>query len=311
MSKNAFANILSAVNKMKEGSSYSSDKDKYWSCETDKAGNGQAVIRFLPSKDGESLPFVRRYSHGFKVGSKWFIDSCRTTLGESCPVCESNGELWNSGNKEDQEIARKRKRKLSFITNILVVSDPKNPDNEGKVFLFKFGKKIFDKIVDKMQPEFDDEDPINPFDPEEGCDFKLKIRQVEGYANFDKSEFSSTSDRSKEISKILEDIEDLQELVSPDKFTSYADQQKRLNGVLGIGGKAKKEESDEDEVDEDDLAFLKKAAAKSKKDEVIEEDVPFDVDVKKEEPKKKPKPPVTDDEDDFDSDFFKSLAEDD
>ena len=301
--KKAFANILSAVSKMKEGSSYNNDKELLWSCETDKAGNGQATIRFLPSQDGASLPFVRVYSHGFKVGGKWFIDKCRTTIGDDCPVCNANSVLWETGDKENQEIVRQRKRKLSFYSNILVISDPKNPDNEGKVFQFRYGKKIFDKIVDKMQPQFDDEEAINPFDPAEGCDFKLRIRQVEGYANFDKSEFTSTSDREDEINAVISDATDLQSLVDEAQFTPAADQEKRLKSVLG---QAVQKPRDED-IEESDLAFMKKASSKPKKESDDSDD-----DLKSLEkapaPAKKPKP--TEDSDEFDADFFKSLIED-
>lgn len=306
MNKNAFSNILNAVNKMKEGAGFNNDKDKYWSCETDKAGNGQATIRFLPSKDGESLPFVRKYSHGFQVGAKWFIDDCRTTIGDNCPVCEANNDLWNTGVKENQEIVRKRKRKQSFIANILVVSDPKNPDNEGKVFMFKFGKKIFDKIVDKMQPEFEDEEAINPFDPNEGCDFKLKIRRVEGYANFDKSEFGDKKDRSDEIEAVLDDMEDLQDLIAPEKFKSYADQKKRLDAVLGAVKGGSRAVEDE-EVDDEDLAFLKKASSKPQKP--ADEEPPFEVEDKKPSPSKAK--PAASSDDDEDMDFFRNLADED
>ena len=304
MNKNAFANILSAVNKMKEGSSsYADDKDKYWSCETDKLGNGQAVIRFLPSKDGESLPFIRKYSHGFKIGAKWYIDDCRTTIGESCPVCEANNELWNTGVKENQDIVRLRKRKQGFVANILVISDPKNPENEGKAFLWKFGKKIFDKIIDKMQPQFEDEIAINPFDAAEGADFKLRIRQVEGYANYDKSEFASVSDRSAQIDEVLEDIEDLQALIAPENFKSYADQKKRLDSVLSATSPKAARVEDED-VSDEDLKFL--SAQKAKAKTVREESSPpWEDDAPKAKPKAAPKT------DDPDMDYFASLAADD
>lgn len=247
----SFSNILDAVNKIKSGSFNNDDKDKYWNCEVDKAGNGMAVIRFLPAKTDDGLPFVRKFTHAFKHGSKWFIEPCLTTIGEDCPVCNANSELWDTGTKENQEIVRKRKRKQSFISNILVISDPKNPDNEGKVFLFKYGKKIFAKIMDSLEPEFSDETPVNPFDAQTGADFTLKIRQVEGYANYDKSTFATPSDRSKEINKLLDSIDDLQDLISPDKFKSFAEQQKKLMSV--IGSVAPKQNDDDDE------AFMKKA----------------------------------------------------
>ena len=159
----------------------SKDDTRFWQPEVDKAGNGMAVIRFLPAPaiDGDdALPWVRTFSHGFQGPGGWFIDNCLTTLNEKCPVCEHNNTLWNSGIEANKEIARKQKRKLSYVANILVVSDPSNPSNEGQIRLFKFGKKIFDKITEAMNPEFADETPVNPFDLWEGANFKLKIRNV-------------------------------------------------------------------------------------------------------------------------------------
>ena len=147
----------------KTNSSGGSSDDRIWKPEVDKAGNGYAVIRFLPAPDGEEMPWAKLYTHAFQ-GSGWFIDNCLTTLGQNCPVCESNRELWNTGSKANQEIVRQRKRKLSYYSNIYVVRDPAHPENEGKVFLYKYGKKIFDKISAAMQPEFEDETPIDPFD---------------------------------------------------------------------------------------------------------------------------------------------------
>ena len=161
-----------------------------WKPTVDKAGNGYAVIRFLPGKD-DNLPFVRYWDHGFKGPTgQWYIENSLTTIGQKDPVSEYNSKLWNSGVESDKEIARKQKRKLQYFSNILVVSDPKHPENEGRVFLFRYGKKIFDKMMEAMQPAFEDETPINPFDFWEGADFKLKIRNVEGYRNYDKSELS-------------------------------------------------------------------------------------------------------------------------
>ena len=162
----------------------SKDDTRFWQPEVDKAGNGMAVIRFLPAPaaDGDdALPWVRVFSHGFQGPGGWFIDNCLTTINEKCPVCEHNNKLWNSGIESNKDIARKQKRKLSYVANILVISDPSNPANEGQVKLFKFGKKIFDKITEAMNPEFADETPVNPFDMWEGANFKLKIRNVEGY----------------------------------------------------------------------------------------------------------------------------------
>ena len=201
---NQFQNILDAMKKANApAGGGNKDNENMWRAETDKAGNGFAIIRFLPAKSADELPFVKVYDHGFQGPTgKWFIEKCPTTLGHNCPVCEANGPLWNSGIEANKEIVRKRKRRVSYVTNVLVVSDPKNPDNEGKVFQFKFGKKIFDKLMDAMQPPVDekgrpidpDEQPMNPFDLNEGANFKLKIRKVEGYANFDKSEFEQPTE---------------------------------------------------------------------------------------------------------------------
>ena len=169
-----------------ESNSY--DDDRFWKPTRDKAGNGFAVVRFLPAKDGEDLPWVRYWDHGFKGPTGlWYIENSLTSIGQQDPVSEMNSVLWNSGRDEDKAIARERKRRLHYVSNVMVVSDPSNPENEGKVFLYKFGKKIFDKIMDVMQPQFADEEPVNPYDFWEGADFKIKIRKVEGWINYDKS----------------------------------------------------------------------------------------------------------------------------
>src|SRR5210317_2517738 len=166
--------------------------DRLWKPTVDKAGNGYAILRFLPSAEGQDVPWVRYWDHGFKGPTgQWYIEKSLTSIGQQDPVSEYNSVLWNSGRDEDKETARKQKRRLHYVSNILVESDPANPQNEGKVFLFTYGKKIHDKIMDLMQPQFADEDPVNPFDFWEGASFKLKIRNVEGYRNYDKSEFAS------------------------------------------------------------------------------------------------------------------------
>jgi len=226
--------LVKEVEKMNTSSSGSDDR--FWKPEMDKTGNGYAVIRFLPTPEGEDLPWVKMYSHGFQGHGGWYIENSLTTLGQKDPVSEYNRDLWNSGSEKDKETVRKQKRKLSYYSNIYVVSDPKNSHNEGKVFLFKYGKKIFDKIMAAMQPEFEDESPINPFDFWQGANFKLKIRKVDGYWNYDKSEFDSASVLNKD-DDILEAIwkkeYSLSSLVSPDQFKSYEDLEKRLNYVLG------------------------------------------------------------------------------
>ena len=213
-----------------------SGDDRLWKPEVDKAGNGYAVIRFLPAPDGEDLPWAKLYTHAFQGTGGWFIENSLTTLGQKDPVSEHNSQLWNSGIESDKEIARKQKRKLSYYANIYVVKDSANPHNEGQVFLYKFGKKIFDKITAAMQPEFEDEDPINPFDFWVGANFKLKIKKVAGYWNYDSSEFDRQSallDDDDAMESIWKKEYSLAELVAPDQFKSYDELKKRLDYVLG------------------------------------------------------------------------------
>jgi hypothetical protein len=219
--------------------------------ECDKANNGYAVIRFLPAPDGEDLPFVKVYSHAFQGPGGWLIDSCLTTLNQKCPVCEHNSGLWNSGMDSNKEVARKQKRKLTYMSNIYVVKDPANPENEGKVFLFKYGKKIFDKLTEAMQPEFEDETPIDPFDFWTGANFKLKAKNVAGYRNYDSSEFAAqgallSDDDAMEA--IWKKQYSLSEFVAPDQFKSYEEMKKRLESVLG-GKSARVDSEVEDEDD--------------------------------------------------------------
>jgi hypothetical protein len=223
----------------------SKDDTRFWQPEVDKAGNGMAIIRFLPapSVDGDdALPWARTFSHGFQGPGGWFIDNCLTTLNEKCPVCEHNNTLWNSGIEANKDIARKQKRKLSYVANILVISDPKHPENEGKIKLFKFGKKIFDKISETMNPEFPDEQPTNPFDMWEGANFKLKIRNVEGYRNYDKSEFDSITALFDGDDEKLEDLwkkeYSLKDFTDRKQFKPYDQLKARLDKVLGFDGNA-------------------------------------------------------------------------
>jgi hypothetical protein len=218
--------------------------DRIWSPAVDKAGNGYAVIRFLPAKEGEDLPWVRFWDHGFKGPTgRWYIENSLTSIGQPDPVSEINSVLWNSGNEKDKEIARERKRRLHYVSNILVVSDPANPDNEGKVFLYKYGKKIFDKLMDIMQPQFQDETPVNPFDFWAGANFKLKIRNFEGYRNYDKSEFEGASELfggdEARLEKVYNSLYSLKDFIDPANYKSYADLKRKLVEVLGaeaIGG---------------------------------------------------------------------------
>ncbi len=231
--------LTSAANQMGGGSTEKKSyvDERFWKPTVDKAGNGYAVIRFLPAPNGEELPWVRYWDHGFKGPTGlWYIENSLTSIGQSDPVGELNSRLWNTGNESDKEKARLQKRRMHYVTNIYVVSDPSNPDNEGKIFLYQFGKKIFDKIMDVMQPSFADEKAINPFDFWEGANFKLKIRNVEGYRNYDKSEFDSPSVLSEDEAKlegIYQKQNSLQEFLDPKNFKTYAELKTKLGRVLG------------------------------------------------------------------------------
>ena len=210
--------------------------DRLWKLEVDKGGNGYAVIRFLPAPDGEDLPFVKLYSHAFQGPGGWYIENSLTTLGGKDPVSEFNSQLWNNGTDAGKDTARKQKRKLTYISNIYVVKDPANPENEGKTFLYKYGKKIFDKLTAAMQPEFEDEEAIDPFDFWQGANFKLKAKNVAGYRNYDSSEFAATSallDDDDAMESIWKKEYSLAELVAADQFKSYDELKTRLGYVLG------------------------------------------------------------------------------
>jgi len=244
--------LVKEVEKMNSNSS--GGDDRLWKPEMDKTGNGYAVIRFLPAPDGEDLPWVKMYSHGFQGPGGWYIENSLTTIGQKDPVSEYNRTLWNSGNDKDKEIVRKQKRKLSYYANIYVVKDPANPANDGNVFLFKFGKKIFDKIMAAMQPEFEDETPINPFDFWQGANFKLKIRKVDGYWNYDKSEFDSPSallDDDDALEALWKTQHSLAAMTAADQFKTYEQLQTRLDYVLGRKGTPRLQ--DEEVQNEDNM----------------------------------------------------------
>ena len=212
--------------------------ERLWKPELDKSGNGYAVIRFLPAPDGEDMPWAKIWSHSFKgPGGQWYIENSLTTIGKDDPVGELNRELWNSGRETDKSTARTQKRKLSYYSNIYVVSDPAHPENEGKVFLYRYGKKIFDKLVEAMQPAFADETPLDPFNLWKGADFKVKIRKVDGYWNYDKSEFAAPATLGKlddtELEEIWKQSYSLAEFEAPKNFKSYEQLKARLNLVLG------------------------------------------------------------------------------
>ena len=228
------AKLVKEVEKMNNNGA--SGDDRLWKLDVDKSGNGYAVIRFLPAPEGEDLPFVKLYSHAFQGPGGWYIENSLTTLGQKDPVSEYNTQLWNNGTDAGKDTARNQKRKLTYISNIYVVKDPANPENEGKTFLFKYGKKIFDKLTAAMQPEFEDEEAIDPFDFWQGANFKLKAKNVAGYRNYDSSEFAAQSpllDDDEAMEGLWKKQSSLQEFVGADQFKSYEDLKKRLGYVLG------------------------------------------------------------------------------
>jgi len=233
--------LLSESQKLQSNQGGNSNADdRFWKPEVDKSGNGYAIIRFLPEPANEDLPWVRMFDHGFQGPGGWYIENSLTTINQTDPVGEYNSQLWNNGTDAGKEQARKQKRRLSYYSNIYVVKDPANPANEGKVFLYKYGKKIWDKLNEAMSPEFEDEDPINPFDFWEGADFKLKIRNVEGYRNYDKSEFDKPSalldGDDDELETVYNSMHSLQEFLDPKNFKSYDELKSKLDRVLN-GGK--------------------------------------------------------------------------
>ena len=266
-----------------------SDDNRFWKPEVDKAGNGYAVIRFLPAPVGEDIPFVRIWDHGFQGPGGWYIEKSLTTINEKDPVSEHNAVLWNSGIESNKELVRKQKRRLSYYSNIYVIKDSSNPSNEGKVFLFKYGKKIFDKLNEAMHPQFQDEKPINPFDLWSGANFKLKIRNVDGYRNYDKSEFDSpaplTSD-DEELEKIWKSEHSLNKFLDRSNFKSYEELKIRLDKVLSNTARPVAKNVVEEEAS---APVIKAAPAPS-----VASSVPWD-----------------DDEEESDMSFFKKLANED
>ena len=234
---NSLDKLLGAVQKEnapQEKKSYVDER--LWKPVMDKTGNGYAVIRFLPAVEGEDLPWAKLWNHAFQGPTgQWYIENSLTTLGQKDPVSELNTQYWNTGLESDKEIARKQKRKLQYYSNIYVVADAKNPENEGKVFLYRYGKKIFDKIMETMQPAFEDETPVNPFDFWQGANFKLKIRKVDGYWNYDKSEFEDPSplfDNDEAIEEVWKQQYALADFTASTNFKSYDELKTRLNTVL-------------------------------------------------------------------------------
>jgi len=275
-----------AENQSQEKKSYVDER--LWKPELDKTGNGYAVIRFLPAVDGENMPWAKLWNHAFQGPTgQWYIENSLTTLGNNDPVSEMNSAYWNSGVESDKEIARRQKRKLQYYSNIYVVSDSRHPEHEGKVFLFRYGKKIFDKLMESMQPAFEDETPVNPFDFWEGANFKLKIRKVDGYWNYDKSEFEAPSalfDNDDDIEKVWKKQYALTEFTAPTNFKSYDELKTRLSMVLAgtttVGN-----------------------VTTLMEDEPVLSTVTVDT-------KEEPAPTVTVDDDEDTMDYFQKLAED-
>ena len=293
--------LVKEVEKMNTGTG--GEDTRFWKPTMGKDNVGSAIIRFLPAPEGEDIPWVKIFAHGFQGPGGWYIENSLTTLGQKDPVTEFNRGLWNSGNEKDKETVRKQKRKLSYYSNIYVVKDPANPQNEGKVFLFKYGKKIFDKILNAMQPEFEDEKPINPFDFWAGANFRLKIRKVEGYWNYDKSEFDSSSpllDDDDAMEALWKKQYSLSALIAPDQFKTFEELEKRLNYVLGIGKVAPKAPSADEE--EEYESYVPK---RSREENVMEE-----LEESYRKSKSVPSTPSVDDEDEDDAmNYFKRLAE--
>ena len=210
--------------------------DRFWKPDLDKSGNGYAVIRFLPQPSGEDLPWCKIWSHAFNGPGGWYIENSLTTLQKKDPVSEYNTELWNSGVEANKDVARKQKRILKYYSNVLVVSDPKHPENEGKVFLYRFGKKIFDKISEVMNPQFDDESPMNPFDFWEGANFKLKVRKVDGFWNYDKSEFEAAAalldGNDTQLEEVYSKLYSLKQFLTEENFKSYDELKEKFNRVV-------------------------------------------------------------------------------
>jgi len=306
-SKNGIADLMK---KLEDSSKKDYKDDRFWRPEQDKSGNGFAIIRFLPPVDGEDVPWVKVYNHAFQGPGGWYIENSLTTLGQKDPVGELNNQLWNSGLESDKDLARIRKRKLTYITNIYVVSDPANPQNEGKVFLYKFGTKIFEKIQEAMKPQFNDEEPINPFDFWKGADFKLKIRKVAGYVNYDESRFTNPSALFGGDDNKLKDVYKkqypLKEFVSAESHKSYEELKARFDVVMGLSesGIPRNTSAEDVDLDEDEEVNT----PKFKPSGVSKPNPP-----KATAPSKKTPPKVEQDEDESDDamSYFERLAAED
>lgn len=293
---------LDKLNKQLETISQKSYSDpnegKFWKPTRDQAGNGFAIIRFLPAPGGEEMPFVRIWDHGFQGPTGlWYIENSLTTLNQDDPVSEYNSKLWNSGLESDKEIARKQKRRLKYVANVYIVKDSAHPENEGKVFLYAFGKKIFDKLNDLMNPSFEDEEPVNPFDLWEGANFRLKIRQYEGYPNYDKSEFEAAAplfEDDEQLEAVWKQEHSLQELLDPKNFKTYDELKAKLYRVLALGEEPSNPSTAEDDDDIDLSNFGNRA--KAAPEPTLKEAAPA------------PSTSMSMDDDDDDLSIFKELA---
>lgn len=271
--KSLLAKLQTQVAAMKQTNNNGKD-DRYWQPTVDASGVGSAVLRFLPSKSDENVPFAKTYRHAFQEGSSWFIDNCATTIGQECFVCQENGKLWNSGLEVDKEVARKRKRRLEYVVNVLIVKDPGNRENEGQVKLYRFGAKIWEKVEECFSPDPDGgEEAFNPFGLSEGANFNLKIANVAGYRNYDKSKFVRAAD-VEDQEELIAKVHDLTEFTDPKNFKTMEEIQARFYKVTGqSGGRAGTTRVAED----DDEEFEQKAKAKpakqvaSRQDEEVEE----------------------------------------
>jgi hypothetical protein len=294
-SSNSFEKLNQELTKLNSNQSNSRD-ERQWTCATDKVGNGYAVIRFLPAPGGEDVPFIRMFTHGFKGPGGWYIENSLTTIGQQDSIAELNTRLWNSGIESDKETVRKQKRQLNFYSNIYVVKDPANPANEGKVFLFRYGKKIFDKITDLMNPQFEDEKPVDPFNLWTGANFKLKIRKVESYPNYDKSEFDSAGplfDDDDKLEALWKSEYSLKELIDTKNFRTYDELKRRLDRALGLTTGNAPSNARQQFVEEDDIPVFEPAPPQRSQ-------------------AARPAPVAASvDNDDEDFEFFKKLAEDD
>jgi hypothetical protein len=274
--KSSMDKLTKALEGLSGGTTKNGKDDRLWSAEVDKAGNGYAVIRFLdsPQIDGEDgMPWVQVFNHGFQGPGGWFIENCLTTVNGKCPVCEHNTALWNSGIESNKDVVRKQKRKLSYIANILVIKDAAHPENEGKVFLYKFGKKIFDKIKEKIEPQFEDEKAVNPFNFWEGANFKLKIRNVEGYRNYDKSEFdvatAVANGDDDDIEKIWKASYSLKTFLNASDYKSYDDLKAKLERTLGGAGSKPRFKSAEEAGTEIEESFGTSSTTDSGDDDTL------------------------------------------